>query len=237
MDFFDLKNDTRATTGIGSQLNVWDENLKKYVILIPLEGVPSVVGSTNTVEVDLLTSSMITKITGKTTVDDKDQEFLWHRDNLLRLSQFAGKQCKFLVSYPDFTGWKFTGEIKVRANDTTSDKLTGTFTIVASDVDKEPTMNCFDLLARTAFITSEVPAVVEFSGTNKSKTVELASSISTATFTATSDNSNITATVSNKELSISVTGTTTTSGQIEIKSIAENHGSWVTTILVIYKAE
>ena len=74
MNFYDKYDDTRAQNGIGTQLNIWDETLKKYVLLMPLETVPSVVGSKNTVDVDLLTSSMITKIEGKSQVDDKGQE-------------------------------------------------------------------------------------------------------------------------------------------------------------------
>lgn len=229
MNFFDKYSDTRAQNGIGSQLNVWDEDLKKYRLFIPLETVPAVVGSTDSVEIDLLTSSMKTKILGKTSVDDKDIEYLWHRDNLRILRNAKGKQLKFLVSYPDFTGWKFEGEIVYRPNDASSDKLTGTATIIANKVDDSETEDVRDMLAKTCFITSAVPSTVDIKTSTPFK-VELGASTSTATFTASSNNDSITATVNAKELTI--TGAAQGHAIVTIKASADGMASWETTIAV-----
>ena len=90
-----LDNTSRGMTGEYGQLNVWDDTLSKYVLFMPLETLPSVVGSTNTVENDVTTSRVIGKIKGKKTIDDRDVTFLWCRDNIERLNQFVGRQLKF----------------------------------------------------------------------------------------------------------------------------------------------
>ena len=37
MNFYDKIDDTRAQNGIGTQLNIWDDKLKKFKLLMPLE--------------------------------------------------------------------------------------------------------------------------------------------------------------------------------------------------------
>ena len=70
---FDKLDDTnRGFTGMGGQLNIWNDELKKYVLFLPLETLPSVVGSVNTVDHDVTTSNTIGKIKGKMSIDDKD---------------------------------------------------------------------------------------------------------------------------------------------------------------------
>ena len=49
MNIYQKVDDTRANIGVGTQLNIWDDTLGKYKLFIPLETVPSVVGSTETV--------------------------------------------------------------------------------------------------------------------------------------------------------------------------------------------
>lgn len=234
MNFYDKYDDTRAQNGIGTQLNIWDETLSKYVLLMPLETVPSVVGSKNTVDVDLLTSSMITKIEGKSQVDDKDVTFLLHRDNLRILKKIAGKQCKFLISYPDYTGWKFEGKISYKPDDASSDKLTGTFTIVANQVDQYETEDVRDMMARTCFITSAVPFEL-FIKAGATSEVTLNAISSSATFEAKSNVSTITASIESNKLKITAPSTIQTEevyGLIEITAKATGMASWTTSIAV-----
>lgn len=232
MNLFDKVDDTRGQTGIGTQLNIWDSTLGKYKLFMPLETVPSVVGSTDTVEIDLLTSSSKSKIEGKSSVDDKDVEFLWHRDNLRLLRSIVGEQHRFMVSYPDYTGWKFTGQIKYRPNDASSDKLTGTFTLIASSVDDVEIEDVREYMARTCVIDSVVPSSIELLASEVSgKSFDLSSPISGATFTATTNESDVaTASVSGNKLTITPVG----AGYciIEITSSASEYASWTTTIAV-----
>lgn len=232
---YDILDDTqRGFTGQGGQLNIWDDTLNKYVLFIPLETLPSVVGSTNTVENDVTTSTTIGKIKAKRTVDDKDINFLWHRDNLNRLNKFLGKQCKFLVSYPDGTGWKFVSEYNYKPNDSgASDKVQGTLTLISSEVDEVATINVRDLMAKTVTITSVLPSEMTVGTTTK--TMTLTANVSGAQFTSTTDSSDIiTASVSSNTLTISK-GSSAKSGDtsiVTIKATSEGMASWEYTILV-----
>lgn len=234
MAFYDVLDDTsRGMTGEYGQLNVYDATLQKYVLFLPLETLPSVVGSTNTVENDVTTSRVIGKIKGKKTVDDKDITFLWCRDNIERLNEFVGKQCDFLVSYKDGTGWKFSGEITYKNDDgTSSDKLTGTLTVIASEVDEIATSNVLDLMAKTCVITnnsfpSEV--VVE---QGKSVNVPVKFSNSSATCEVSSDNTGITVSYTSGSISITA-GSQPTNGIVKVAPKADGEASWTQYILVI----
>lgn len=244
MNIFQKIDDTRANIGVGTQLNIWDDKLGKYRLLIPLETVPSVFGSTETVEVDLLTSSIKTKIEGKSTTEDAETEFLLHRDNLRRLREVEGKELKFLISYPDFTGWKFTGKVKYRANEATSDKLTGTMTLIVSSVDEHETEDVREFLAKTCIIDTPIPAILTL---NKSAStdpykVEISSTISEATFTATSNSSSIaTAAVTtsksdNNKKELTITPVAKGYCIIEVTASATGYASWTTTIAVEVEA-
>ncbi len=231
---YDTLDDTsRGMTGEYGQLNVYDKTLNKYVLLMPLETLPAVSGSVNTVENDVTTSRVVGKIKGKRTIDDKDVTFLWTRDNLERLNLFIGKQCDFLISYKDGTGWKFSGEITYKNDDgTSSDKLTGTFTIVASDVDEVATMNVLDLMAKTCVITNKnLPSVISIKA-NESYDIPVQMSNPSATVTATSDNESITATYSAGKVTITSTGSEATNGVVALKPVASGEASWINYILV-----
>lgn len=240
MNIYQKVDDTRANIGVGTQLNIWDDTLGengKYRLFIPLETVPSVVGSTETVEVDLLTSSIKTKIEGKSTVDDVDVEFLWHRDNLKRLREAEGEEHKFLISYPDYTGWKFTGKIKYRPNEATSDKLTGTITIIASSVDEHETEDVRDVLAKTCVIDTPLPAALTLKKSSDPYKYKVSSTISGATFTAKSTSD----TIASADVPTSTSGDTkeltiTPKAKgyciVEVTASATGYASWTTTIAV-----
>ena len=229
---YDILDDSkRGFTGEGGQLNIWDDTLSKYVLFIPLETLPSVVGSVNSVEHDVTTSSSIGKIIGKKSIDDKELSFLWHRDNINRIEKYLGRQNDFLVSYRDGTGWKFTAEYTYAPADASaSEKVTGNITFVASGVDATATLNVRDMMAKTCMITSAIDSEVVVKANTPHK-IQLTANTSDATITATSDNTAITATVSGKELTIQ--GTAAGTALVTIKPTATGMGSWETTILVV----
>lgn len=236
MLFDELDDTSRGFTGQGGQLNIWDNKLNKYVLFIPLETLPSVVGSTNTVEHDVTTSNAIGKIKGKKTIDDKEITFLWHRDNLDILNQYLGKQNDFLVSYKDGTGWKFTAEYTYKPDDNgSSDKTTGTITFIASKVDDIATLNVRDLMAKTCFITSSIDGEITIKA-NGTKEFTLTSNESDVTYVAESDNSAITANASSGKLTITSSSSTITNGIVRVKATKDGFASMTTSILVNVEA-
>lgn len=236
MIFDQFDETSRGFTGEYGQLNVYDEKLKKYVLLVPVETLPSVVGSTNTVEHDTTTSRVVGKIKAKMTIEDKDCTFLLCRDNLVRLMEFTNRPAKFLVSYKDGTGWKFSGTISIKPDDVSaSDKATGTFTIIANAVDQVPTLDVRDLMAKTCVITNEdLPTEIVITATGSSATYDIPVLVSDskAQVEVESNNSAIKGNYSEGKVTITVTGSTATSGIIVLKPTVAGQASWKNHILV-----
>ena len=232
---YDILDDTkRGFTGEGGQLNIWDDTLSKYVLFLPLETLPSVVGSYNTVDHDVTTSSAIGKIKGKMTIENKEVTFLWHRDNLVRLNEHLGKQCKFLVSYRDGTGWKFTAEYTYKPDDASaSEKTTGTLTFIPSEVDDIATLDVKDMMARTCFITSLIDGEIDLA-VGATKTYQLAANVDGVAYTVKTSGSAVTVPASVTGDSITITAGTSADKSAYVTLTASKAGmnSWATTILV-----
>lgn len=242
MKFYDEVNEPRATLGFHSQLNYYNETLKKYCLAIPTESLPAVAGDINTVDVDLLTSSIVSKIEGKTTLNDVDVEYLAHRDNDRRIKKlFLNKSVKYLISCPDGTGTKFTAKAKMKRNDiNSSDKLLGTMTLIPSEITEEPLDDVRELMARTCTITSVIPESIDISTSNTAGiTVILSSGVEGATFTATSNLSTITTSVtkssSDGTSTLTIKPSSATAGSyaiVEVTASADGCQSWSSTIAI-----
>lgn len=233
---FDKLDDTgRGSTGTGGQWNIWDATLNKYVLFLPTETLPSVVGSVNTVDHDVTTSETIGKIKGKLSIEDKEISFLWHRDNLIRLNKFLGKQNDFLVSYPDGTGWKFKSEYTYKPDDSSaSEKVSGTITLISSEVDTVASLNVREMMAKTCFVTSLLDSEITLKP-SETKEYTLTGNVDGVSFEVTNDNSGITANAENNKLTITA-GSTATSDYIVVKAKKAGMASWETTILVNVEA-
>lgn len=226
-------NDNRAISGYGSALLYKDSSAgdTKYHLLIPLETVPSVSGSADSFEFDLLTSTSKGKIAGKESLDEKDVEFLWHRDNVKRLEDLQGKTLDFLAVYADMTGRKFSGTIQVRPNDASNDVFRGTFTITPTSAETTTILDVSEEIQDTVTFTSAIPSRITIKK-SETKEMTIGTNPSTATLVATSSNTNITASCMSSTLTISSSSSTATTGVVEVKASASGMASWTTYILV-----
>lgn len=148
--------ETRAQNAYGSALLVKTSSETKYSLLIAGESVPAVFGSKNTFEFNLINSKTVGKVSDKISLDEKDVEFLLHRDNVNRLESFKGETLDFMYFTPDFMGWKFVGTIDYRPNDATADILRGTYTIIPTSADPSPIMDARSLIQETICIVNSV---------------------------------------------------------------------------------
>jgi hypothetical protein len=149
--------ETRGQNAYGSAILVKEQTDDKYSLLIASETVPAVFGSQGSFEFNLVNSKTIGKIPDKMTLDDKEVEFLLHRDNIYRLESLKDKVLDFLYFTPDFMGWHFTGMISNRPNDATAEILRGTYTITPISADPTPIMDARSLVMETIVITDVVP--------------------------------------------------------------------------------
>ena len=147
----------RANSGYKSAIVVKEADQTKYSLLIASTTVPSIYGTPNSFEFDLLNATSIGKVQGKDTLEDKDVEFLLHRDNIYRLEQFRGKVCDFMYVTPDLMGWKFTGTIKFRPNDAGAETLMGTYTVSPMSASEKPILNVRGMLMETVLFAEAIP--------------------------------------------------------------------------------
>lgn len=190
---FAYDNGNRALSGYNSMLLVKLPSETKYSLLLPLESTPSVFGDVDTFEFDLLTARTKGQVEGKESIEKKDVEFLLHRDNIIRLKALEGKALDFLVVYSDYTGYTFSGTIKVRPNDAESDVLKGTFSITPSTAD--PLMeDVRDLIKETVWFENTIVDEISFADKSKSETIVVQTTPTDATLEATCNNNKFTVT-------------------------------------------
>lgn len=163
----------RAQSGYSAGIFVKEQGDTKYELLIASESVPSIFGSPNSFEFDLLQSPNIGKVQGKMTLEDKEIEFLLHRDNVYRLETFKGLLLDFLYLTPDFVGWHFTGTLSYRPNDAGAETLKGTMTITPMSVDNTPILDCRSLIEETICFTDVIPAYVKSVDASTGKSVAI----------------------------------------------------------------
>ena len=222
--------DNRVMNGYGSQLLFKDFGEKFYHLFVPLETAPNVSGSVDTFDFDLLTCPSKGQVEGKESLDKKDVDFLWHRDNVRRLEELQGRVLDFMVVYPDFTARTFTGTIKVRPQDTSADIARGTFTITPLSASSTTILDARDLIQDTVVFANQIPASVVMTGSTH--TVEIKTDPTTATFEVTSDNEAFSGAIAEGKLTITHSGSTKDYGIILIKASADGYASWTTSIAV-----
>lgn len=163
--------ETRGQSAYGSAILVKEQSETQYSLLIASETVPAIFGSQGSFEFNLVNSKTIGKIPDKVTLDEKEVEFLLHRDNIYRLENLKDRPLDFLYLTPDFIGWAFTGMISYRPNDATAEILRGTYMITPMTADPTPILDARKLVKETIAITNVVPSSLEVGATKVDITV------------------------------------------------------------------
>lgn len=222
----------RGLSGYGSAILVREPGASKYSLLIASETVPAVFGTPNSFEFDLVNSRSMGKIQGKSSYDDKDVEFLLHRDNIYRLEKLRDKVLDFMYMTPDLMGWKFIGKISARPNDAGSDVLRGTYTLTPMSGDDKPILNVRDEIQETLCFANAIPDTIKSGDTVNLSVVQKDATVTYTQQAINSDGTNkgssSSVAVSEGQASISLSG----GGLVAITASANNYASWTTTIYV-----
>ena len=224
--------DKRAMSGYGSALLYKEANETLYHLVAPLESAPTVTGSVDTFDFDLLTCRSKGQVEGKESLDQKDVDFLWHRDNVARLESLQGRILDFMVVYQDFTARTFSGSIKVRPQDAGADIMRGIFTITPMSASVTTILDARDLIQDTVTFTTPIDSSVVMKENTYSMPIK--TDPTTATFTIESDNENFSGSVSGNTLTITYSGNGDTKEYaiVTIKASAEGYASWTTSVAV-----
>lgn len=233
--------DKRAMSGYGSALLYYDPSDSDekdsqgnylYHLLLPLESAPTVSGSIDTFDFDILTCPSKGQVEGKESLDQKDVDFLWHRDNVARLEALQGKVLEFLVVYQDFTARAFTGTIKVRPQDAGADIMRGTFTITPLSAVATTFLDARELIKDTVMFTNAIPDSAKIEA-GKTFTTEIKTNpIEGVTITPKSNNSKFVASVDKNTLTVTHSGAAGEFALIEITASLTDYASWTTYIAV-----
>lgn len=239
--FFDYI-ESRGQSGYGAAIMVKTATDAKYSLLIASETAPSVFSTSESFEFDLINSPVTGKIKGKSSLEDKEVEYLLHRDNVYRLEQLKNKTLDFLYVTPDLMGWHFVGTIATRPNDAGADVLRGTYTITPMSADEAPIYNVENIVQETVVFTNSIPdrisvgaagATVDFKTTVVGATIAVViydfdnegklSSTPSTIFTSSSSSSSVTFTG---------TGATGKTAMALCTASATGYASWTTTIIL-----
>lgn len=200
-----------------------------YSLLVASESVPSIFGTNDSFEFDLLNSPVKGKIAGKMALEDKEVEVLHHRDNVYRFEKLKDKTLNFMVIDSQFVGYKFVGTIAYRMNDATADVLRGTYTITPMSADPVPVLDARPFCTETLCFASVVPDDIDAGKTITLSVVQLNAN---ETYTAKKIAPNGAETEDNSVITGKVFTAPATGGLYAITASATGYAPWTTTVYV-----
>ena len=203
----------------------------KYSILLPVEGTGENGSAPAQLDKTAIGNKQATSTEGRTENPQKTLPFFLHRDNTNILEAIKGENHEFLRLLPDFTGFKYSGTVNYKGNNTDVGGLEqGELTITPTSSD-EYVENCFDLVEDTVVFTNSIDEIVKIKGTGN-HVITVSTNPATATVTADSDTKGV-ATVIASEKTITITGVTAGSAIITITATNAGYASFKRTVLVI----
>lgn len=201
----------------------------KYMLLVPTTNLPATKGAPATVEKTVLTDNAVTQVEGLQTNDQKTYTFNYHRDNIIQLNKFKGKNLEFLERNADDTGEKFTGTMVYgRSGVEVNGIEQGEIYITVTSADDEPVADVRDIVKQTAVITSPLNDIT-LTGTEAN--VQSIETSANATVTATSDAPTV-ATANYASGKLTITGVAAGNTTIKLVTSATNEATSYRTINV-----
>lgn len=149
--------ESQAQYGYRSAILYKKEGETKYSFLCASETVPFPFGTKETAEFNLMNSPVVGQVEGKDTLEQKEIELLYTRNNAILFEKLKGKVLDFMSLTPQMIGYKYSGTIAFRPNDATNDIHRGTYTITPMDADPDPYFTARDLCKTPIFFTTAIP--------------------------------------------------------------------------------
>ena len=221
--------ESKGQSGYKAAILVKEQHQTLYSLLVASETVPSIFGSQDSFEFDLLNSPGKGKIAGKMSLDDKEVEVLHHRDNVYRFEKLKGKVLDFMVVDGNFVGYKFSGTLSYRMNDATADVLRGTYTITPMSADPNPILNARDLCQESLCFADVVPDTVKAGDKINLSVVQTDSGV---TYTAEKIENDGTTSAATNAIAVNTFTAPTQGGLYAITASATGYASWTTTVYV-----
>ena len=162
--------ENQAHYGYRSAILYKKEGETKYQFLCASETVPFPFGAKETSDFSLMNSPTVGQVEGKDTLEQKEIELLYTRNNAILFEKLKGKVLDFMSLTPQLIGYKYSGTIAFRPNDATNDIHRGTYTITPMDADPTPHFTARDEALTPIYFTTSIhdELSIESDGTYKS---------------------------------------------------------------------
>jgi len=210
----------------------------KYSLLLPVEGTGENGSTPAQLDKTAIGNRQSTSVEGRQENPQKTLPFFLHRDNIKILESIKGQSHEFLRLLPDFTGFKYSGTVTYKANNTDVGSLEqGEITITPTTAD-EYVENCYDLVEDTAIITNSISEVVEVATTGDDKTavINVVTNPADANITVSSETGTIASASYNLSTgTVTITGVSTGSTIVTIKVEKSGYASFERSVFVIVK--
>ena len=208
----------------------------KYSIFLPITSTGENGSTPAQLDKTAIGNKQSTSVEGRQENPQKTIPFFLHRDNINVLESVKGETHEFLRLLPDFTGFKYSGKVSYKANNTDVGSLEQGEMTITPETSDEYVENCFDLVEDTAIFTSPIDEVVTVavstSASNHTKAIPLVTDPADATTTATSEaTGTATATISSGILTI--TGVAVGSTLVTLTATKSGYATFTRTILVV----
>lgn len=203
----------------------------KYSLLLPVEGTGENGSAPAQLDKTAIGNFQSTSVEGRQENPQKTLPFFAHRDNIKILESIKGETHDFIRFLPDFTGFKYSGQISYKINNTDVGGLEqGEITITPTTSD-EYVKDCYSLIEDTAVVTNSIPEVVTIKGTGTS-VINLTTNPADATISAVSDTTG-TATVAVSNKAVTITGVAAGSAIVTITTTKSGYASFERSVFVI----
>ena len=163
--FFDY-SENQAHTGYRSAVLYKEQGDTKYRFLCASETVPFPFGTKESFEFNLLNSRSIGQVEGKASVEQKEVELLYTRNNAFLFEQLKDKVLDFMSITPQLIGYKYHGTISFRPNDATNEIHRGTYTITPMGISDVPFLKAREEILEPLFFEDVIPDEVVLSEGN-----------------------------------------------------------------------
>ena len=207
----------------------------KYSILLPVTGTGENGATPAQLDKTAIGNKQSTSVEGRQENPQKTLPFFLHRDNIAVLEGIAGETHEFLRLLPDFTGFKYSGKVSYKANNTDVGSLEQGEITITPETSDEYVENCYDLVEDTVVFTSAIDEVVSLTGT-QSKEISLSTNPADASISLTNESSSTaTASYTASTHSLLITGASAGSTIVTLSASKSGYATFKRTILVIVK--
>lgn len=156
-DMFFGYQESQAHAGYRSAILYREQGESKYRFLCASETVPFPFGTKETFEYNLLNAATLGQVEGKDSIEQKEVELLYTRNNALLFEKLKGKVLDFMSLTPQMVGYKYNGTIAFRPNDASNDIHRGTYTITPMSADTTPYYMAREEVLVPLYFASTIP--------------------------------------------------------------------------------